>query len=72
MSGDNRPIDVSKFVFVVEISSNKCATDFISRTPENLDFGLLLRREQTDPANFWHAYRAGTALSNAPSAKQIG
>ena len=72
VSGENRPIDVLKFVFVVEISANKCATDFISRTPENLDFGLLLRSEQTDPANCWHACRARTALSNELLLESIG
>ena len=72
MPGENRPIDFLKFVFVVEISPNKCATDFISLTPENLDFGLLLETEQLDPTHFWHAYRAGIALSNELLAKQIG
>ena len=60
-----------KFVLVVEISPNKCATDFISLTPENLDFGLLLETEQLDPTHFWNAYR-GIALSNELLAKQIG
>ena len=57
-----------KFVLVVEISPNNCTTDFISLTPENLDFGLLLRTELIDPT---HAYRVTLALSNEPLAKQI-
>ena len=72
VSGENRPIDVLKFVFVVEISANKCATDFISLTPENLDFGLLLKTDRIDPTHFWHGYRAGIALSNESLVKQIG
>ena len=72
MSGENRPIDFSKFLLVVEISTNKCKTDFISLTPENLDFGLLLKTDQIDPAHFWHAYRARTALSNELLLESIG
>ena len=56
----------------MEISANKCATDFICLTPENFDFGLLLETEQIDPTHVWHAYRAGIALSNELLAKQIG
>ena len=68
----HRPIQFLKFVLVVEISANKCATDFISLAPENLDFGLLLKTGRIDPTHFWHGYIAGIALSNELLAKQIG
>ena len=56
----------------MEISANKCATDFISLTPENFDFGLLLTTGQIQPIHILYAYRARIALSNELLAKQIG
>ena len=46
---------ISKFLLVVEISPNKDATDFISLTPETLDFGLILKKlpERSDSFLAW-------------------
>ena len=40
--------------------------------PGKFDNLLLLRSEQIDPANFWHAYRARIALSNELLVESMG